>query len=87
MPRPLRNRFVHLDLSRISTTGAGGAVKAQVRPEIIAFLRFKPERSAYSGRDDQTLTRGPLRVLGDGLTVLCVCAVVRRRSFSRGKRV
>jgi MoxR-like ATPase len=43
MPRPLRNRFVHLDLEPDLDDWSRWAVKAQVRPEIIAFLRFKPE--------------------------------------------
>jgi MoxR-like ATPase len=43
MPRPLRNRFVHLDLEPNLDDWCRWAVKAQVRPEIIAFLRFKPE--------------------------------------------
>ena len=43
MPRPLRNRFVHLDLEPDLDDWCKWAVKAQVRPEIIAFLRFKPE--------------------------------------------
>src|ERR1700730_6727646 len=43
MPRPLRNRFVHLDLEPHLDDWCRWAVKAQVRPEIIAFLRFKPD--------------------------------------------
>lgn len=43
MPRPLRNRFVHLDLEPDLDDWCKWAVKAHVRPEIIAFLRFKPE--------------------------------------------
>jgi MoxR-like ATPase len=43
MPRPLRNRFVHLDLEPDLDDWSKWAVKAHVRPEIIAFLRFKPE--------------------------------------------
>jgi len=43
MPRPLRNRFVHLDLEPDLDDWSKWAVKARVRPEIIAFLRFKPE--------------------------------------------
>src|SRR6201990_1258900 len=42
MPRPLRNRFVHLDLEPDFEDWSKWAVKAGVRPEIIAFLRFKP---------------------------------------------
>jgi MoxR-like ATPase len=43
MPRPLRNRFVHLDLEPNLDDWCKWAIKAGVRPEIIAFLRFKPE--------------------------------------------
>jgi MoxR-like ATPase len=43
MPRPLRNRFVHLDLEPDLDDWCRWAVKAQVRPEIIAFMRLKPE--------------------------------------------
>ena len=43
MPLPLRNRFVHLELEPDLADWCRWAVKAQVRPEIIAFLRFKPE--------------------------------------------
>ena len=51
MPRPLRNRFVHLDLEPDLDDWCRWAVKAQVRPEIIAFLRFKPELAAHGGRN------------------------------------
>jgi hypothetical protein len=43
MPRPLRNRFVHLHLEADITDWCRWAVRAAVRPEIIAFLRFKPD--------------------------------------------
>jgi MoxR-like ATPase len=43
MPRPLRNRFVHLDLEADLQDWCKWAVEAGVRPEIIAFLRFKPD--------------------------------------------
>jgi ATPase family associated with various cellular activities (AAA) len=43
MPRPLRNRFVHLDLDPDLQEWCEWAVKARIRPEIIAFLRFKPD--------------------------------------------
>jgi hypothetical protein len=42
MPRPLRNRFVHLDLEPDFEDWSKWAVKANIRPEIIAFPRFKP---------------------------------------------
>src|SRR5260370_33504121 len=43
MPRPLRNRFVHLDLEPDLDDWCQWAIRAHIRPEIIAFLRFKPE--------------------------------------------
>ncbi len=43
MPRPLRNRFVHLELEADLDDWCKWAVKAGVRPEIVAFLRFKPD--------------------------------------------
>jgi len=43
MPRPLRNRFVHLDLEADLNDWCKWAVGTGVRPEIIAFLRFKPD--------------------------------------------
>jgi MoxR-like ATPase len=42
MPRPLRNRFVHLDIEPDIQDWCRWAVRAGLRPEIIAFLRFKP---------------------------------------------
>jgi MoxR-like ATPase len=48
MPRPLRNRFVHLYLEPDLDDWCQWAIKAHIRPEIIAFLRFKPEL-LYSG--------------------------------------
>lgn len=43
MPRPLRNRFVHLDLDTDLQEWCLWAIQAQIRPEIVAFLRFKPD--------------------------------------------
>ena len=42
MPRPLRNRFVHLDLEPDLMDWCRWAIRSKVRSEIIAFLRFKP---------------------------------------------
>jgi MoxR-like ATPase len=42
MPRPLRNRFVHLHLEADLPEWCQWAVRAGIRSEIIAFLRFKP---------------------------------------------
>jgi MoxR-like ATPase len=43
MPRPLRNRFEHLELEPDLTDWCRWAIKSGIRNEIIAFLRFKPE--------------------------------------------
>ena len=43
MPRPPHNRFVHLELEADLNDWCKWAVGAGVRPEIIAFLRFKPD--------------------------------------------
>ena len=43
MPRPLRNRFVHLDLEADLEDWCKWAVTAGIRSEIIAFLRFKQD--------------------------------------------
>jgi MoxR-like ATPase len=53
MPRPLRNRFVHLELEADLNDWCKWAVSAGVRPEIIAFLRFKPDllHTAYATSD------------------------------------
>jgi len=42
MPRPLRNRFVHLELEPDLRDWSRWAIQSKVRSEIIAFLRFKP---------------------------------------------
>jgi MoxR-like ATPase len=42
MPRPLRNRFVHLTLDVDFEDWCRWAVRAAIRPEVIAFLRFTP---------------------------------------------
>jgi hypothetical protein len=42
MPRPLRNRFVHLTLEPDIQEWCQWAVTAAIRPEIVAFIRFKP---------------------------------------------
>jgi hypothetical protein len=42
MPRPLRSRFVHLDLEPDFDDWCQWAICAGLRAEIVAFLRFKP---------------------------------------------
>jgi len=43
MPTPLRNRFVHLELEVDLQEWSEWAIQATIRPEVIAFLRFRPE--------------------------------------------
>src|SRR6516225_4363107 len=43
MPTPLRNRFVHIDFEVDVQEWSEWAIKANVGPEVIAFIRFRPE--------------------------------------------
>lgn len=43
MPRPLRNRFVHLELEADLTDWCRWAIQSGIRNEIVAFLRFRRE--------------------------------------------
>lgn len=52
MPRPLRNRFLHLDLDTDVQEWCQWAIRSNIRPEIIAFLRFKPELLHHPGTLD-----------------------------------
>lgn len=51
MPTPLRNRFVHLDFEVDTQEWSEWAIQAGVRPEVIAFLRFRPEVLSAFDRD------------------------------------
>jgi hypothetical protein len=51
MPTPLRNRFVHLEFEVDAQEWSEWAVQAGVRPEVIAFLRFRPEVLSVFDRD------------------------------------
>ena len=42
MPTPLRSRFVHLDFDVDIQEWSAWAVQSNIRPEVIAFLRFRP---------------------------------------------
>ena len=74
MPWPLQNRFVHLDLEASLDDWCNWAIKSGMRPEIIAFLRFKPELFAC-GRDDLGRKRLAPPLLGDGF--LCAQGALR----------
>ena len=51
MPTPLRNRFVHLDFEVDVQEWSEWAIKANIRPEVIAFIRFRPELLSAFERD------------------------------------
>ena len=51
MPTPLRNRFVHLEFEVDAQEWSEWAIQAGIRPEVIAFLRFRPELLSAFDRD------------------------------------
>jgi hypothetical protein len=51
MPTPLRNRFTHLNFEVDMQEWCEWAVATNIRPEIIAFIRFKPELLSSFDRD------------------------------------
>jgi hypothetical protein len=51
MPTPLRNRFVHLEFEVDLQEWAEWAIEASIRPEVIAFLRFRQELLSAFDRD------------------------------------
>ena len=51
MPTPLRNRFVHLEFEVDIQDWSEWAIQAGIRPEVIAFLRFRPELISAFDRD------------------------------------
>lgn len=51
MPTPLRNRFVHVDFEVDLQEWCEWAIQAGIRPEVIAFLRFRPELLSAFDRD------------------------------------
>jgi MoxR-like ATPase len=51
MPTPLRNRFVHLEFEVDVQEWSEWAIQAAIRPEVIAFLRFRPELLSACDRD------------------------------------
>lgn len=51
MPTPLRNRFVHLEFEVDLQDWSEWAIQAGIRPEMIAFLRFRPELLSVFDRD------------------------------------
>jgi hypothetical protein len=51
MPSPLRNRFVHLDFEVDAQEWSEWAIRNEIRPEVIAFIRFRPEVLSVFDRD------------------------------------
>src|SRR6516225_5825786 len=51
MPTPLRNRFVHIDFEVDLQEWCEWAIQNGIRPEVIAFLRFRPELLSAFDRD------------------------------------
>ena len=51
MPTPLRNRFVHLEFEVDSQEWCEWGIQTGIRPEVIAFLRFRPELLSAFDRD------------------------------------
>jgi hypothetical protein len=51
MPTPLRNRFVHLDFEVDPQEWSEWAIGAGIRPEVIAFIRFRPQLLSAFDRD------------------------------------
>jgi hypothetical protein len=51
MPTPLRNRFVHVDFEVDAQEWGEWAIRSGIRPETIAFLRFRPELLSQFDRD------------------------------------
>jgi hypothetical protein len=51
MPTPLRNRFVHLEFEVDLQEWTEWAIEASIRPEVIAFLRFRQELLSAFDRD------------------------------------
>jgi MoxR-like ATPase len=52
MPTPLRNRFVHLEFEVDLQEWSEWAIQNLIRPEVIAFLRFRPELLSMFDRDN-----------------------------------
>ena len=51
MPTPLRNRFVHLDFEVDAQEWSEWAIGADIRPEVVAFIRFRPQLLSAFDRD------------------------------------
>src|SRR6266852_4292136 len=51
MPTPLRNRFTHLQFEVDMQEWCEWGIRASIRPEVIAFVRFRPDLLSVFDRD------------------------------------
>ena len=51
MPTPLRNRSVHIDFEVDAQEWSSWAIQNTIRPEVVAFIRFRPEVLSAFDRD------------------------------------
>jgi hypothetical protein len=51
MPAPLRNRFTHLNFEVDVQEWCQWAIRSSIRPEVIAFIRFRPDLLSVFDRD------------------------------------
>lgn len=51
MPTPLRNRFTHLQFEVDMQEWCEWAIRTSIRPEVIAFIRFRPDLLSVFDRD------------------------------------
>jgi hypothetical protein len=85
MPTPLRNRFCHLTFEVNLQEWCEWAIRNAIRPEVIAFLRFKPELLSKFDRDEtafpsprswsfasKVLAQAPRGQVENGLIAGCV---------------
>jgi hypothetical protein len=85
MPTPLRNRFCHLTFEVNLQEWCEWAIRNSIRPEVVAFLRFKPDLLSKFDRDatafpsprswsfaSKVLARNPAGHVENGLIAGCV---------------
>jgi hypothetical protein len=85
MPTPLKNRFCHLTFEVDLQEWCEWAIRNSIRPEVIAFLRFKPELLSQFDRDatafpsprtwsfvSQVLAQNPASAIEHALIAGCV---------------
>lgn len=82
MPRPLRNRFVHLTLEPDLQEWFQWALTAGIRSEVIAFLRFKPALFHDPAQPADANAWPTPRSWEMVSRILCGQATIRRQSFT-----